>query len=66
MITAVKKIKDGVYIINDAVVISDLSFSNKQVSYNINFDQTLITDEKATLLADSFIRDALVASIESQ
>ena len=64
MITSIKKIKDGVYIINDAVAISRITFSKNQVIYNIDFDHDLVSNEVATELADSFIRDALVSSTE--
>lgn len=64
MITSVKKIKEGVYIINDAVIVSNITFSNNQVQYNMDFDNNLINNTDAGLLADSFIRDALVNSSE--
>lgn len=62
MITSIKKIKDGLYILNDAVAVSNITFSKNQVKFNIDFDVDLITNEEATLLADSFIREALVQS----
>ena len=63
-ITKVKKIKNGIYMINDAVIISHIDFYNNQIQYNIDFDHNLIDNENAVLLADSFIRAALVSSPE--
>lgn len=65
VITKITKIKNGMYMINDVVIVSHIDFYNNQVQYNIDFDHTLIDNKNAKLLADSFIRDAIMQSTET-
>lgn len=65
MINSVKKIKDGKYLINEAVIISGISFEDNHIVYDIDYDKELITHQLAEQIGDEFIMKALVESSEN-
>ena len=55
MITDVKKIKEGTFMINESVVVSNFDFSDDEgVTYSIDYDENLIQEKEAFKLVDLF------------
>jgi hypothetical protein len=60
MIQSVDKLKEGTYIINDKIVISDIDWYNSDdISYNISYDENTMTAEEAKKITDEFILESL-------
>lgn len=59
MITTVNKIKEGMYILNESVVIHNFYFEEEGLTYSIDYDETLITEQEAFKLCDEFIAEAI-------
>lgn len=57
----ITKIKDGMYRLNDDVIISNFDFdtTTKKVVYDLKYDENNITEENATHLADLFVGNVI-------
>jgi hypothetical protein len=62
LITEVKKVSQGRYMINDAVVIYNLDFTDLGVTYSIDWDEDMLSEDEAGALADAFINEAIEKS----
>lgn len=57
---SIRKIKEGVYILNDSVVINNFNYEDDDgITYTINYDENIISEQEAFNLADRFIADAI-------
>lgn len=65
MITSIKKIKEGKYVLNDSVIVSEFDFKNDHVQYKIDYDENEVNEQHAQDLADEFIMKALVSASEN-
>lgn len=64
MITTVNKIKEGMYVLNESVVIHNFDFEEDQISYSIDYDENTMSEQEAFKLCDEFIGSALSSYIE--
>jgi len=62
MITGVVKLEEGKYKINDAIILSNLDFCEDGVSFKIDYDENMLTEEEANSISDEFINLALKAA----
>lgn len=64
---SVKKIKDGVYMLNDVLQVSEFNFDDVDESgifCKMDFNESEITENDANALVDEFIGEALRNIIE--
>lgn len=67
MVLSVKKIKDGVFEINDAVVISNIEGNeDNTVVYDLDYDEKILTEEESIELANEFIHRAVSEILKNQ
>jgi hypothetical protein len=66
MITSIKKVSEGTYVLNDSLSISNFDFGDDGVSYDINFDDKLLTEDEAALICEEFIMKALTNLINEE
>lgn len=74
IICSIRKIKEGQYIINDIVKVWNINIEESKssdeenlqlnISCNIDFNDSDISEEQANNLASMFINDAMRAAIE--
>jgi hypothetical protein len=65
MITDVKKIKEGTFMINESVVVSNLDFSDDEgVTYSLDYDENLIQEKEAFKLVDLFFSEVFENYLE--
>jgi len=55
MLTSIKKIAEGRYMLNDSVIISELDYGTDGVSYKIDYDEHLLTESEVNKLCDLFL-----------
>lgn len=63
MITSVKKLEDGKYMINEVLTVSNFNYEDSKVVYRVDYDHNTITEDEAGELADEFVKTALQALI---
>ena len=64
MITSVKKLSDNKFMLNDAVIISDFDMDDKGVSFKLDYDESLVTEQEATDIGQTFVTEALTSYLE--
>jgi hypothetical protein len=58
MISDVKKIKEGTFMINESVIVSNIDFSDDEgVIYSLDYDENLIQEQEAFKLVDLFFSE---------
>lgn len=62
MITSCKKHGDNKYIINDSVIIYDITMEEDIIEYEISYDS--ISEEEAIAIAEEFISDVLRSAVD--
>lgn len=66
-LTEVKKIKSGMYRLNDCVQISNLTINNDgSFSADMHFDDKSISEKNAEKLMKLFVSEALTESLKSE
>ena len=60
MIKSIKKISEGMFLLNDNIVISNFDMKDDHVEYKIDFDENAIDEAEAALIAEEFVMKALV------
>ena len=63
MITNVMKIKEGKYLLNEKVIVSDFNFADEHVEYKIDYNEDEISPAEAQEIADTFILSALRSAV---
>jgi len=66
MITKLEKLSDGKFILNECIIVSDITLMENNISYEMNFDADIITEEEAGEIASGFILEALDAAIKKE
>ena len=61
MIKEVKKMKEGRYLLNNSVIISDFDFGDKGVSYKLDWDEQLVSEEDAKIMGNEFVHRAVTS-----
>jgi len=65
MITDVKKIKEGAFMINESVVVSNLDFTDDEgITYSLDYDENLIQEQEAFKLVDLFFNEVFENYLE--
>ena len=65
MITDVKKIKEGAFMINESVVVSNLDFTDDEgITYSLDYDENLIQEQEAFKLVDLFFNEVFKNYLE--
>ena len=65
MITDVKKIKEGAFMINESIVISNLDFTDDEgITYSLDYDENLIQEQEAFKLVDLFFNEVFENYLE--
>jgi hypothetical protein len=58
-ITEVVKVSQGRYKLNDAVVIYNLDFNDLGVTFSLDWDENMLSEQEATDLCEAFIHEAI-------
>ena len=58
-IKSIKKIGLGKYLLNEHIILKDLDVDESGIVYNLTFNETEVTEDEATLIAEEFITSAL-------
>lgn len=58
MINDVRKLADGKYIINDSVVVRDITAEEDGFHYSLDYDDKLVTSDEANELGQEFFKEA--------
>lgn len=59
MVNDVKKVKNGMYLVNKYVLISNIQDVGDDITYDMKFNEKEISEEEAIQVADTFIKQAL-------
>lgn len=63
MIKSIKKIAEGVFMLNDNIVVSNFNAKDDHVEYKIDYDENAISEQEASKIAEEFIMKALVDAV---
>jgi len=56
MIKYVRKVSEGRYIVNDAILIFDIKAEEDGFHYSLNYDEKVITENDAQLIGQEFFK----------
>ena len=59
MIVSVKKLPNNEFLINDFVVMYNLSEDDGQIIFDVNWDEAVLTENEAIQLCEEFIKQAI-------
>lgn len=64
MITSVTKQPKDTFLINEAVQISNLNMLEDNVTYDLSYDEELLTEQEAIEIAQEFILEAIENAVK--
>lgn len=59
MISDVQVMGKGRFIVNNAIVIYDIDFDGDEFTYSLNWDDDIISEPEAKILADEFMSETI-------
>lgn len=63
MITEVKKIKEGEFLINESVKVYELDIIDTGIEYSFDYDEKVLTEQEAQELSEEFINAAIQTAV---